>query len=100
MYGRINPVVIVVAAGARLDFAEYNHAGRLLKRLWHVGKNREKIRGAICAAGALSPYNLAAWQCYLEHWHARQSMDALRASGLHRFAWYNMQRAVPLTWHE
>jgi hypothetical protein len=97
LYERIVPVAIIYGNGRRLEVAEFNSANRLLKELWRIGRHRLRVRGAICAAGALTPANVSAFNCYLEHHFAAQSHNAIRCQ-LHRFRWYEMQRSVPLVW--
>lgn len=97
-YERIDPVALIYGNGKRLEVAEYNSANRLLKELWRIGRLRLRIRGMISQQGSVPPLHLAALNCYLEHQHSAQSLDALREKGLHRFNWYALQRAVPLIW--
>ena len=97
-YDRISPVAIVYGTGRRLYVSEFTSARRLLRELWRIGRNRLKIRGAISEMGSISPHNLGAFNCYLEHSFAAQSLNSLRAGQLHRFTWYKIQTAVPLVW--
>ncbi len=98
MYDAIRPVAIVYGTGRRLYVSEFTSARRLLRELWRIGRHRLRIRGAISELGALSPRNIAAFNCYLEHSFGTQSLNNLRAGRLHRFTWYKMQREIPLTW--
>ncbi len=97
MYLRIEPVALVWAAGRRLRCAEFQHAGKLLKALHRLGRQRINLRGVFCRQGVLCPGSLRALNAYLQHSYGRQSLGSVRCR-LHRFEWANVQRAVGLRW--
>ncbi len=98
LYDRIEPVAIVWGS-RRLFVTEYQSARRLLLQLWKLGRAQERIRGMICAAGAVPSPHLAALNCFLQHSFSAQSMKALRAGQLHRFTWSDLRHKVPIVFH-
>lgn len=97
-YFRIDPVAIAYRKGGRIYVSEFNHSGKLLKALHRLGRQKIPLRGLISGRGAASTESLAALNCYLEHSFARQSLARVRLH-LHRYAWHDLQRAVPVVWH-
>jgi len=98
LYEKISPVAILYGGGPRLFVSEHNSSRRLLKELHRLGKSGIRVRGMISERGALARTSLAALNCWLAHFYGPRSLTQIRADGLHRFAWYDVQRTVALEW--
>lgn len=97
-YRKINPVALAYKRGGRIYICEFQDAGKLLKELWRLGRAKIDLRGVISICGSLDAQNLAAFNVYLQHSFAKQSLNALRAGKLHRYTWHDLQREIPLCW--
>lgn len=98
LWHRIEPVAIVYGGGRRLHVTEHNSAPRLMRELWRLGRRRVRIRGVISEKGSLSRLSVCALNLYLRHYYSVQSLNALRVAGVHRLAWYDLQREIAVSW--
>jgi hypothetical protein len=88
---------VAIAYGS-LHVSEHNSSRRLLKELWRLGKRGVRVRGVISSRGALDSRSLAALNVYLLHVYGRKSRVQWVASGVHRHAWYDLQRRIGFRW--
>lgn len=96
---RIEPVAILYGGrGGRMHVTEHNSAARLLRELYRLGREDIPIRGALSGAGALDRSSIRALNAYLRHCYAAAPWRTRSLDGLHRLAWYKIQRECALVW--
>lgn len=89
--------VVIFFGRKRLNVFESNSSRRLLRELWKCGRKRIKVRGVICARGALSRQSLRALNVFLDCCSNLRGVRSPFAFS-HRHSWYDLQREIDARW--
>jgi hypothetical protein len=96
----IEPLVLIYGNARRLNADEHNHAGRLLKTLDWIGRERIALRAVIRGNRVLSRESLSALALYLHYGNGLMAFRRTLPTNAwrHRYAWEELQRLLALRW--
>lgn len=103
-FNRIPRVVLIFKETAQIEVMEFNHAGRLMRQLDHLGKSGVRLMGIFTTEGVADVRSVRALTVYLRHGPGLETFRRAprlyrNAHPWHKFGWMELRRHLGLRFY-